>query len=243
MEKKLTRFTFYDMYWNVIKNAKDEEIGRFIKAVCAFVFDDVPMAPPNTPQEDYYQSCILSELTEVKRMEAQGKIPKKYNQKMLHFAFLDVYYKAIKLMNDEDSGAYLKALCSYAFNGKQTTKLKPPVDGYFEFAKLKLELSKLRATSGKKGGKTERVKVTDEEIDSQVEKNEYILTFDEFMKAHPHIVNDLYQSNKHLLNGITDWMPIDVGLDYSGYKNCKSLTKILENRKEIELAVFKASRL
>ena len=231
------------MYWNVIKNAKDEEIGRFIKAVCAFVFDDVPMAPPNTPQEDYYQSCILSELTEVKRMEAQGKIPKKYNQKMLHFAFLDVYYKAIKLMNDEDSGAYLKALCSYAFNGKQTTKLKPPVDGYFEFAKLKLELSKLRATSGKKGGKTERVKVTDEEIDSQVEKNEYILTFDEFMKAHPHIVNDLYQSNKHLLNGITDWMPIDVGLDYSGYKNCKSLTKILENRKEIELAVFKASRL
>ena len=243
MEKKLTRFTFYDMYWNVIKNAKDEEIGRFIKAVCAFVFDDVPMAPPNTPQEDYYQSCILSELTEVKRMEAQGKIPKKYNQKMLHFAFLDVYYKAIKLMNDEDSGAYLKALCSYAFNGKQTTKLKPPVDGYFEFAKLKLELSKLRATSGKIGGKTERVKVTDEEIDSQVEKNEYILTFDEFMKAHPHIVNDLYQSNKHLLNGITDWMPIDVGLDYSGYKNCKSLTKILENRKEIELAVFKASRL
>ena len=46
-----------------------------------------------------------------------------------------------------------------------------------------------------------------------------------------------------LLDGITDWTPIDVGLDYSGYKNCKSLTKILENRKEIELAVFKASKL
>ena len=167
MEKKLTRFTFYDMYWNVIKNAKDEEIGRFIKAVCAFVFDNVLMAPPKSAQEDYYQACILSELEEVKRLETQGKVPKKYNQKMLHFAFLDVYYKAIKLMNDEDSGAYLKALCSYAFNGKQTSKLKPPVDGYFEFAKLKLELSKIRATSGKKGGKTERVKVSDEEIDSK----------------------------------------------------------------------------
>ena len=243
MEKKLTRFTFYDMYWNVIKNAKDEEIGRFIKAVCAFVFDDVPMAPPKTPQEDYYQSCILSELTEVKCIESQGKVPKKYNQKMLHFAFLDVYYKAIKLMNNEDSGAYLRALCTYSFDGKQPTKLKPPVDSFFAFAKLKLELSKLRATSGKKGGKTERVKVTDEEIDRQVEKEEYILTFDEFMKAHPHIENDLYQSNKHLLDGITDWTPLDVGLDYSGYKDCKSLTKILENRKEIELAVFKASRL
>ena len=243
MANKLTRFTFYDMYWNVIKNAKDEEIGRFIKAVCAFVFDDVSMAPPKSAQEDYYQACILSELTEVKRLEAQGKVPKKYNQKMLHFAFLDVYYKAIKLMNDEDSGAYLKALCSYAFNGKQTSKLKPPVDGYFEFAKLKLELSKLRATSGKKGGKSERVKVTDEEIDSKTEKLEFILSYEDFMKAHPHIVNDLYQSNKYLLNGITDWTPLDVGLDYSGYKNCKSLTKILENRKEIELAVFKASKL
>ena len=34
------------------------------------------------------------------------------------------------------------------------------------------------------------------------------------MKAHPHIVNDLYQSNKHLLDGIEDWTPLDVGLDY-----------------------------
>ena len=243
MEKKLTRFTFYDMYWNVIKNAKDEEIGRFIKAVCAFVFDNVPMAPPKSAQEDYYQACILSELEEVKHLEAQGKVPKKYNQKMLHFAFLDVYYKAIKLMNDEDSGTYLRALCTYSFNGKQPTKLKPPVDGFFEFSKLKLELSKLRATSGKKGGKTERVKVTDKEIDSRTEKHECILSFEGFMKAHPHIVNDLYQSNKHLLDGIEDWTPLDVGLDYSGYKNCKSLTKILENRKEIELAVFKASKL
>ena len=113
MTNKLTRFTFYNMYWNVIKNAEDEEIGRFIKAVCAFVFDDVPMARPKTPQEDYYQACILSELTEVKRIETQGKVPKKYSQKMLHFAFLDVYYKAIKLMNDEDSGAYIRALCNY----------------------------------------------------------------------------------------------------------------------------------
>ena len=76
MANKLTRFTFYNMYWNVIKNAEDEEIGRFIKAVCAFVFDDVSMAPPKSAQEDYYQSCILSELEEVKRLEAQGKVLK-----------------------------------------------------------------------------------------------------------------------------------------------------------------------
>ena len=88
MANKLTRFTFYNMYWNVIKNAEDEEIGRFIKAVCAFVFDDVSMAPPKSAQEDYYQACILSELTEVKHLEAQGKVPKKYNQKMLYVFFM-----------------------------------------------------------------------------------------------------------------------------------------------------------
>ena len=242
MEKKLTRFTFYDMYWNVIKNAKDEDIGRFIKAVCAFIFDDIPMSPPKSPQEDYYQACVLSELTEVKRIEMQGKVPKKYNQKMLHFAFLDVYYKAIKLMNDVDSGQYLKALCSYMFDGKQPTKLKPPVDSYFAFAKLKLELSKLRATSGKKGGKTERVKVTDEEIDSRTEKHECVLSFDEFIKINPHIKNDLYQSNKHLLDGIYDWTLIDAGLSLSKFKDCTSLTKILEHRKEIEDAIWNQAK-
>lgn len=238
MEKKLTRFTFYDMYWNVIKNAKDEEIGWFIKAVCAFVFDDVPMAPPKTPQEDYYQSCILSELTEVKRIETQGKVPKKYNQKMLHFAFLDVYYKAIKLMNDVDCGQFLKALCSYMFDGKEPTKLKPPVDSYFAFAKLKLELSKLRATSGKKGGKTKRVKVTDEEIDSRINKEECVESFEEFMRNNPHVINDIYQSNRHLLDGIHDWTPIDVGLPLSKFKDCTSLTTILENRDEVRNAIW-----
>ena len=238
MEKKLTRFTFYNMYWNVIKNAKDEEIGRFIKAVCAFVFDNVPMAPPKSPQEDYYQACILSELSEVKRIEVQGKVPKKYNQKMLHFAFLDVYYKAIRLMNDEDSGAYLRALCTYSFDGKQPTKLKPPVDGYFAFAKLKLELSKLRATSGKKGGKTERVKVTDAEIDSRINKEQCVESFEEFMRNNPHVINDLYQSNRHLLDGIYDWTPIDVGLSLSKFKDCTSLTTILENRDEIKNTIW-----
>ena len=238
MANKLTRFTFYNMYWNVIKNAEDEEIGRFIKAVCAFVFDDVPMAPPKTPQEDYYQSCILFELAEVKQLELQGKVPKKYNQKMLHFAFLDVYYKAIKLMNDEDSGAYLRALCTYSFDGKQPTKLKPPVDGFFEFAKVKLELSKLRATSGKKGGKTERIKVTDEEIDSKIDKKQCVESFEEFMRNNPRVKNDLYQSNRHLLDGIRDWTPIDVGLPLSKYKDCTSLTTILEYRKEIQDAIW-----
>ena len=89
MEKKLTRFTFYDMYWNVIKNAKDEEIGRFIKAVCAFVFDNVPMAPPKSAQEDYYQACILSELEEVKRT------PGGPNRKMLSPAMAESNDKAM----------------------------------------------------------------------------------------------------------------------------------------------------
>ena len=125
------------------------------------------------------------------------------------------------------------------FEGKQLTKLKPPVDSYFAFAKLKLELSKLRAASGKKGGKTERVKVTNEEIDNQVKKGEFILSFNEFMQRNPHVKNDLYQSNRHLLDGIHDWTFIDAGLSLSKFNDCTSLTTILENRKEIVDAIWR----
>ena len=34
-------------------------------------------------------------------------------------------------MDDEQSGAYTKALCKYMFEGIETTGLIPPADAYF----------------------------------------------------------------------------------------------------------------
>lgn len=133
----------------------------------------------------------------------------------------------------QDGGAYIKALCGYMFENREPKKLKPPVDTYYDLAKLKLELSKVRIISGRKGGKAEKVKVTDEEISGTAHSTECGLTFDEFMRAHPNIKNDLCTSSRHLLNGV-DWGYLDIGLERSEqYKNCTSLYAVLTHYKEI----------
>lgn len=42
--------------------------------------------------------------------------------------------------------------------------LKPPLDSFFTLAKRKLDLSKTRKRIGSKGGKTERIPVTTEQV-------------------------------------------------------------------------------
>lgn len=229
---KLKHFTFYDLYWKLVKNVDNIIAGRIIKAVCAYEFCGEQPTPFTDDTEAFIWSNIEDVLERTKRLEAEGKTPKSYNKKMAHFAFSDSYYKAIKLMNDEDSGAYLKALCGYMFEGKEPKKLKPPVDMYFDLAKTKLELSKIRIMSGKKGGKAERVKITDGQINERTD-NGNCVTYEEFMRLHPNVQNDLYASRQHLLNGV-DWALLDIGMDgHSEYKKCNSLYQLLVHRKEI----------
>jgi len=207
--------------------------GRIIKAICTYEFCGEQPAPFTDDTEAFIWSNIEDVLAKVKRLEMQGKTPKSYNKKMRHFAFTDAYHKAIKLMNDEDSGAYLKALCEFLFEGKEPKKLKPPVDMYFDLAKTKLALSKVRIASGYKGGKAEKVKVTDEQISDATDKKNPCITFEEFMSLHPNIKNDLYASRMHLLDKV-DWGFLDMGLDNcKEYKNCASLYAVLTHYKEI----------
>lgn len=230
---KLKRFTFYDLYWKLVKNVDNVIAGRIIKAVCMYEFCGEQPAPFADDMDAFIWSNIEDVLIRVKQLETAGKVPKSYNKKMPHFAFSDAYYKAIKLMNDEDSGAYLKALCSYMFEGKEPKKLKPPVDMYFELAKTKLVLSKVRIVSGCKGGKAEKVKVSDEQISEATNRKGQCITFEEFMRLHPHIQNDLYASRMNLLDKV-DWGFLDMGLDNcKKYKNCTSLYNVLSHYKEI----------
>ena len=164
MEKKLKQFTFYELYWKLIKNATDKQAGRFALSISRFMFDDIEFDEPQDDMEAFIIDNAEDVLRETKEKETAGKIPKEYNKEMQHFAFYDSYYRAMKMMKEEDCGIYVKALCGYMFDGAEPKRLKPPVREYFEFAKLKLKLSRLHITIGRKGGKTERVKVSDEEI-------------------------------------------------------------------------------
>ena len=230
---QLKHFTFYDLYWRLVKNVNNITAGRIIKNICAYEFCGEQPTQITDDTEGFIWSNIEDILVRVKQLEMSGKTPKSFNKKMAHFAFVDAYYKAIKLMSDEDSGAYLKALCGYMFESKEPKKLKPPVDMYFDLAKKKLELSKVRIKSGSKGGKTEKVKVTDEQINEATSKPHQAISFDEFMRLHPNIKNDLYASRLHLLDKV-DWGFLDIGLNNSKeYKDCTSLYAILTHYKEI----------
>lgn len=200
--------------------------------ICQYMFTTEAVTEPQDDKESFFWSNIVDLLEEDKQIELCGKQPKNLNTKMKHFTFVDTYYKAIKLMTETESGQYVKAICEYMFNGTER-KLKSPVDAYFALAKRKLELSRTRKRIGSVGGKQERVKVTDEEINERTDKGEYQVTFDEFMRLHPNIRNDIYASHRNLLDGV-DWAWLDMGLDkHPEYKKCTSLYQILTHQKEI----------
>lgn len=200
VEKRLKQFTFYDLYYEALKGLPGEAAGRMVENIYRFMFTNEEIPEPQDDKENFFWSNIKDVLKDVKRIEERGRKPKNLNEKMLHFMFMETYYKAIKLMTEAESGQYIKAICEYMFYGTER-KLKPPVDMYFSFAKKKLELSRKRKFSGSKGGATTRIKVTDEEISKATEKNRYV-SFDDFMAENPKIKNDLYASGMHLLDGV-----------------------------------------
>ena len=172
-EKRLKQFTFYDLYYEALKELPDEVAGRMAKNICRFMFTNEEIPEPQDDKENFFWSSIVDVLEEDKRIESSGRQPKNLKSKMPHFTFTDTYGKALKLMSDAESGQYIKAICEYMFFGTER-KLKPPVDMYFSFAKKKLELSRKRKSSGSKGGATARVKVTDEEIAKATKKEKSI---------------------------------------------------------------------
>ena len=231
-QKQLTQFTFYDLYWELIRQSDDASAGRLIRNICQYMFTSEEVHEPQDDKENFFWSNIVDLLEEDKQIEMLGKQPKNLNAKMRHFTFVDTYYKAIKLMTEIESGQYIKAICEYMFNGTES-KLKSPVDAYFALAKRKLELSRTRKKVGSIGGKQERIKLTDEAINKRTNKGDYQVTFDEFMSLHPNIQNDIFASHKNLLDGV-DWGFLDLGLqNCPQYRDCTSLYQLLAHYKEI----------
>ena len=117
MGKQITKFMFYELYWSLIKNESEQTVGRFIKRICQYMFTGNKLPTLKDKKEAFIWSNIEDFLIRSKEAEKNGKSLKTLNQQMRHFAFLETYYRAIDLMEEEQSGAYLKALCKYMFDG------------------------------------------------------------------------------------------------------------------------------
>jgi hypothetical protein len=118
-QKQLKQFTFYDLYWDLIKQSDDSSAGRMVRNICQYMFTDDEVTEPQDDKENFFWSNIVDLLEEDKQIELSGKQPKNLNAKMRHFTFVDTYYKAIKLMSEAESGQYVKAICEYMFNGTE----------------------------------------------------------------------------------------------------------------------------
>ena len=161
--RQIKQFQFYDFYAEILNGLNDESAGRIARLMCEYVFTDNTVADIKDDRERFYWGNIVDVLQESKDNELNGKQSTGLNRKMKHFTFQDNFYDAIKLLDDKQSGQYIKAMCGYMFENKMPM-LKPPTDGFFMLAKRKLDLSKTRKRNGSKGGKAERIPVTAEQV-------------------------------------------------------------------------------
>lgn len=226
---QLTKFTFYDLYAELMDTLTDEERGKLLRAMCTYAFEDAPPALTDKKLV-YLWGNIVDTLCVDKEAQESGRTPKGLNRQMKHFMFHRNFYEALPLMDDKQAGQYIKAIYNYTFNEQEPNKLASPIDTYFRLAKRKIQIFKVRSKSGMKGGTAERIKVTDEEIEKET-SHKSVISFEEFMHAYPHIKNDLYESNKYLINGI-DWGYLSYDMETNTeLKKCTSLFQLLTQYK------------
>ena len=229
--RQIKQFQFYDFYAGMLNGLNDEESGRMARLMCEYMFTDSIVPDVKDDKERFYWGNIVDVLIESKENEINGKQSTGLNRKMKHFTFQDNFYDAIKLLDDKQSGQYIKAICGYMFDNKTPT-LKPPSDSFFTLAKRKLDLSKTRKRIGSKGGKTEKIPVTVEQVNAADTMRGQSIGMDGFLKRNPHVKNDIYKSSMHLTSCI-DWTTLDCELPYSEYRDSTSLYQILTHYKEI----------
>lgn len=211
METKIEKFMFYDLYWSLIKSESNKTAGRFAKRICAAMFTDSELPRIEDKEEAFVWSNIEDILKRSKEAERNGGTTKTLNRQMRHFAFLETYYRAIDLMNEEQSGAYLKALCMYMFENAEPPKLLSPVDKYFSLAKLKLSLSKVRSNAAKSDGKPAKTVAKEraqEVMQTETAKEIEPLSFEKFMELHPTLKDDLYPNSRGMLRSV-DWAKVN----------------------------------
>ncbi len=231
-QKQLKQFTFYDLYAELMDVLNDEERGKLLRHICGYMFTNSERNELTDKKLIYLWGNIVDYLDVDKQAQLNGRTAKSLNKQMRHFTFYRNFYEAVELMEDKQAGQYVKAVYSYALNNAEPSKLVSPVDLYYTLAKRKLELSKVRSSIGKKGGKAERIPVTTEQVNAIQPKGLSSIGMDGFLLNNPQVKNDIFKSSMHLTEGI-DWTTLDEELPNSAYGDSKSLYQILTHYKEI----------
>ena len=120
--------------------------------ICEYVFED-----KDFDFDDRTMQVIWEDLKPILTVQKQAIIDEKksvrYDRIWKNFAFTKNYFNKLKLMNLNDGGAYIRAICEQAFEGKIAKNLPPKAEKYYTLSRLTLDLSLERKKSGSKGGK------------------------------------------------------------------------------------------
>lgn len=209
MEQLLKQFTFYELYADILNSLNDVDAGKFAKRICEYEFENAEPNTAMTDKEVFYWSNIWDMLAEVKSIEMQGKIPKKYNMRTKHFTFYDTYFNAMKLLNDRQCGMFVKAMCEYMFGGVMPDFNDKTMQGYFNLCKRKMDISKQRKAVGTSGGNAK--KKPKRETDAERVLTE-TMSYEEFRQKYHEIQGELYGSAERYKT-VLDWSDVATKLE------------------------------
>lgn len=230
-QKRLKQFTFYDLYAELMDVLNDDERGKLLRRMCQYMFVSGEQNELTGKKLIFLWGNIVDYLEADKQAQMNGKSIRA-NRNMRHFTFYRNFYEAVELMENKQAGQYIKAVYNYTLNNTEPNKLCAPVDLYYTHAKRKLALSKVRSSIGKKGGNTERIPVTTEQVNAIQPHGLTSIGIEGFLKHNPQVKNDIFKSSMHLTEGV-DWTTLNEKLSVSKYCDCKSLYQILTHYKEI----------
>ena len=166
-QKQLKQFTFYELYEDILNCLTDTQAGKMANRICAYEFDDVEPTGDMTDEEKFYWENLSEMLHEVKDLEKEDKIPKKYNYKSKHFTFLPLYYRAMKLLNVTKCGIFVKGICRYMLHDELPEFKDRKVEGYFNLCKRQMDMSKQKKKAGSMGGKSKSTERKSEVIPTE----------------------------------------------------------------------------
>lgn len=228
-QEQLKQFTFYELYADILNGLNDVDAGKFAKRICEYEFGNVEPNDAMTDKEVFYWSNISDMLAEVKEIEAQGKMPKKFNFRAKHFTFYDTYYNAMKLLNDRQSGVFVKAICEYMFGGVMPNFNDKTMQGYFNLCKRKMDISKQRKSVGTVGGNVKKKLKKETEVLTESESMlTETMTYDKFRQKYPEIQGELYGSAERYKTAL-DWVDVaaklETDIDFQSETNIYRLTQ------------------